>query len=33
MTWNDAEITHKEDNSGGDKIFSWTLWKYELDLN
>jgi sulfite oxidase len=29
LTWEKAEITHKEDKPG-KKVFSWTLWKFEV---
>lgn len=29
LTWQKAEITHNE-NKPGQKVFSWTLWKFEV---
>lgn len=33
QTWQDAEITKSEENSKNEKIFSWSLWKFDLDLS
>lgn len=32
-TWNDAEIPHQESSSDpNEKIFSWALWKFDVNL-
>jgi hypothetical protein len=31
-TWQDAEITNIE-KTKDKKVFSWTLWKFEADVN
>ena len=28
LSWQDASITHSEEKNG--KVFSWTLWKFEV---
>jgi len=30
-TWKDAEIV-KSEKTDSTKVFSWSLWKYDLDL-
>ena len=32
-TWNEAHDYIKEKRDPGKKVFSWTLWKYYLDIN
>lgn len=33
LTWNNAHELLMEDKPKGFKVFSWTLWKYSLDIS
>lgn len=32
-SWKNATITHMENKAQDKKVFSWTLWKYDIDVS